>query len=106
MSFFAIGTTDPTVISADWNSVRELAQTYVGLVKEQQRHGPYFLGGYSYGGLLAYEMASIFKENGDDVAFVAMLDTLPWYPKSRTAALRLKSHFKESVTAEELIRVS
>ena len=78
-------------MSEDWGSVRELAAHYVQLISEEQRHGPYFLGGYSYGGLLAYEMASLLTEQNQRVEFVAMIDTFPWSPRSRTISTRLAS---------------
>ena len=78
-------------MSEDWGSVRELAAHYVQLISEEQRHGPYFLGGYSYGGLLAYEMASLLTEQNQRVEFVAMIDTFPWSPLSQTISTRLAS---------------
>ena len=82
MSFYSLGFTDPTIVSDDWGGVRQLANHYVQLISKVQRHGPYFLGGYSYGGLLAYEMASILTERNQRVEFVAMIDTFPWSPHS------------------------
>ena len=69
--------------------MRELATHYVQLISKEQRHGPYFLGGYSYGGLLAYEMASLLTEYNQRVEFVAMIDTFPWILPSRTVSSRL-----------------
>ena len=71
--------------------MRELAAHYVQLITKEQRHGPYFLGGYSYGGLLAYEMASLMREHNHRVEFVAMIDTFPWVLQSRTVSSRLPS---------------
>ena len=78
-------------MSEDWGGVRELATHYVQLISKEQRHGPYFLGGYSYGGLLAYEIASLLTEQKQRVEFVAMIDTFPWSPRSRTISTRLAS---------------
>ena len=78
-------------MSKDWGGVREIAAHYVQLISKEQRHGPYFLGGYSYGGLVAYEMASLLREQNQRVEFVAMIDTLSWYPRSRTVSNRLVS---------------
>ena len=91
MSFYALGYTDPAVVSEDWGGVRELATHYVQLISKEQRHGPSFLGGYSYGGLLAYEMASLFTEKHQRVELVAMIDTFPWILPSRTVSSRLPS---------------
>jgi len=78
-------------VSKEWGGVRELAVHYVQLIFAEQRHGPYFLGGYSFGGLVAYEMASLLREQNQRVEFVAMIDTLPWYPRSQTVSNRLVS---------------
>ena len=79
------------MVSKDWVGVRELAAHYVQLISKEQRHGPYFLGGYSFGGLVAYEMASLLIEQNQRVEFVGMIDTFPWYPRSRTVSNRLVS---------------
>lgn len=63
------------------------------MIKEVQRHGPYYLAGQSFGGLVAYEIASILTEQREDVAFVAMIDTFPWYLPNRTGAARLELLF-------------
>lgn len=80
-------------MSDDWGGVRELATHYVQLISREQSHGPYFLGGYSYGGLLAYEMASLLTEQNQRVEFVAMIDTFPWTLPSSTIVNRL--HYME-----------
>lgn len=107
VSFYALGFTDPTVVSKDWGGVRELARQYVQLIMREQRHGPYFLGGYSYGGLLAYEMASLLTEQNQRVEFVAMIDTFPWSPLTRVVSPRLASTQDER-TSQQLrhIKVS
>jgi thioesterase domain-containing protein len=46
-------------------------------VKTRQPEGPYFLCGYSFGGLVAFEMARRLSHRGDDVAFVGLIATLP-----------------------------
>lgn len=42
---------------------------------------------------MAYEIASILTEQHEDVAFVAMIDTFPWYLPNRTGAARLELLF-------------
>ena len=89
----------------DWGGVRELAAHYVQLIMKQQPHGPYFLGGYSYGGLLAYEMASLLTERNQRVEFVAMIDTFPWHPQSRTIAARMASMQEDGNTSHRHVQV-
>ena len=78
---------------AENRSVRKMAQSYVRMVKQVQRRGPYYLAGQSFGGLVAYEMANILTEQSENVAFVAMIDTFPWYLPNRTGAARLEMLF-------------
>jgi thioesterase domain-containing protein len=40
-------------------TVAQLATAYVDVVHRLQRHGPYYLCGHSFGGLVAYEMAAL-----------------------------------------------
>jgi len=56
-------------------SVKEMAAQYVIAVRESQPEGPYWLGGASFGGMIAYEMARLLRAAGQEVALVAMMDT-------------------------------
>jgi thioesterase domain-containing protein len=42
------------------------------------------IAGYSFGGMVAYEMASELKRNNEIVAMVFMVDTYAWFPKALT----------------------
>jgi acyl-CoA synthetase (AMP-forming)/AMP-acid ligase II/thioesterase domain-containing protein/acyl carrier protein len=57
-------------------SVRVMAADYLVEVKARQPEGPYHLCGYSFGGLVAFEMASQLAESGDEVGLVGLFDTL------------------------------
>jgi thioesterase domain-containing protein len=61
--------------SAPFSSVEETAECYVDLVRRVQPHGPYFLGGGCYGGLVAFEMARRLRSLGETVSVVALIDT-------------------------------
>jgi thioesterase domain-containing protein len=56
--------------------VEKLAARNVEEVRRAQREGPYHLLGYCFGGLVAYEMASQMRADGDEVAFLALIDTV------------------------------
>src|SRR5882757_1218924 len=58
-------------------SVEEMADEYLTAVRKQQPEGPYFLCGYSFGGLVAFELARRLSSSADKVAFVGLLATLP-----------------------------
>ncbi|MEY2229803.1 beta-ketoacyl synthase N-terminal-like domain-containing protein [Streptomyces sp. BF23-19] len=56
-------------------TLRELAALYVGRIREEQPAGPYRLGGYSFGGNVAFEMAVQLQRAGEEVEQLIMLDT-------------------------------
>jgi acyl-coenzyme A synthetase/AMP-(fatty) acid ligase/thioesterase domain-containing protein/acyl carrier protein len=59
------------------DSVQAMSDEYYSAVKARQPQGPYLLCGYSFGGLVAFELARRMCERGDEVAFVGLLATLP-----------------------------
>jgi non-ribosomal peptide synthetase component F/thioesterase domain-containing protein/acyl carrier protein len=56
-------------------TVEEMAAEYLRAVKARQPEGPYYLCGYSFGGLVAFEMARRLWKSGDEVALVGLFDT-------------------------------
>jgi thioesterase domain-containing protein len=56
-------------------TVEQLAGFYLDRIRKIQTSGPYFLCGYSFGGLLAYETATRLIDEGDSVSLVALFDT-------------------------------
>jgi thioesterase domain-containing protein len=58
-------------------TIEEMAELYVGALREVRPHGPYRLLGYSMGGQIAYEMACRLAADGETVELVALIDTPP-----------------------------
>ncbi|MBW4561039.1 MAG: amino acid adenylation domain-containing protein [Mojavia pulchra JT2-VF2] len=56
--------------------IQEMAAHYIEALRKVQPQGPYFLGGWSFGGWIAFEIAQQLRNSGDEVALVAVLDTL------------------------------
>jgi thioesterase domain-containing protein/acyl carrier protein len=56
-------------------SFEEAAADYIAEMVQVQPHGPYLLGGFSGGGLIAFEMARQLIARGEEVQSVVMLDT-------------------------------
>jgi thioesterase domain-containing protein len=56
--------------------VEELAAYYIQAIQTVCPHGPYHFLGYSFGGMLAFEMARQLRERGEPVGMLAMLDNL------------------------------
>ncbi|MHA6691267.1 type I polyketide synthase [Devosia sp. A449] len=63
----------------------DAARDYLAEIRTVQPRGPYLLGGFSGGGLVAYEMAQQLRAAGEEVSLVVMLDTpLPTQPALST----------------------
>lgn len=58
-------------------SVEALAERYLTALRTLRPRGPYLLGGWSFGGLVAYEMARRLAEEGEEVPALALLDSWP-----------------------------
>ncbi|WP_432103581.1 SDR family NAD(P)-dependent oxidoreductase [Streptomyces sp. bgisy091] len=55
----------------------EMVEHYIDCVRKVQPEGPYVLGGYSFGGLVAMEMANRLHEQGEEIRHLVMFDTYP-----------------------------
>ncbi|HEY4592137.1 MAG TPA: thioesterase domain-containing protein, partial [Thermoanaerobaculia bacterium] len=55
-------------------TIEEMAAEYVDAVRSLQPAGPYLLAGYSFGGVVAFEMARQLTSAGEEVALLAILD--------------------------------
>ncbi len=75
-------------------TIEAAATDYLQELRAVQPHGPYLLGGFSGGGITAYEMARQLEAEGETVSTVVMLDTpLPVRPKlSRPDKLMIRLH--------------
>ena len=61
------------------DTIEAMASLYVKQIRRAQPHGPYHLGGYCMGGTVAYEMAQQLRAQGEDVALLALFDTMNWF---------------------------
>lgn len=55
--------------------VEEMAAYYIKALRVLQPEGPYFLGGSSFGGCVAFEISQQLHSLGQKVAFLALMDT-------------------------------
>jgi len=84
-------------------SIEAMATDYLQEIKSIQPEGPYYLGGHSFGGFVAYEMALQLQENGEKVALLALFDCLgPYgakkYPLSQKLQIHLNNLSQSSAT--------
>ncbi|QRK14210.1 LLM class flavin-dependent oxidoreductase [Archangium violaceum] len=63
--------------------VEEMAAHYLEALRSVQPHGPYLLVGHSFGGHVALEMSRRLRQQGEEVALLAVLDSLAPLPRSR-----------------------
>ena len=61
--------------SSPFLKMEDLAAHYLGEIRKLQPAGPYYFLGYSFGGLLAFEMAQQLLAAGQQVKMLGMLDT-------------------------------
>ena len=52
-----------------------MALSYIEALKEVQPEGPYLLGGWSMGGIVAFEMAQQLQRDGHEISLLALLDS-------------------------------
>ncbi len=57
--------------------LEQMAEEYVAAIRETQPRGPYLLGGWSAGGLVALEIAQQLLAQGESISMLALLDTSP-----------------------------
>ncbi|MEP7242733.1 MAG: amino acid adenylation domain-containing protein [Gammaproteobacteria bacterium] len=61
-----------------FDRVEAIAAHFIEEIRRFKPHGPYYLGGACFGGAVAYEMAQQLEAQGEEVAFLMLLET--WRP--------------------------
>ncbi|MEM9820677.1 MAG: amino acid adenylation domain-containing protein, partial [Bacteroidota bacterium] len=62
--------------AAPLDRIESIAAHYITEILQQNPDGPYALAGYSFGGLIAFEMAKQLEEMGKEVVLLGMFDTV------------------------------
>ena len=57
------------------DNIADMVDYYVAHVRSVQPRGPYFLAGYSFGGIVAMDMARRLQARGENVPLVGFIDT-------------------------------
>ncbi len=90
-------------------SLQAMAAEYVAAIRAVQPQGPYHLGGWSMGGIAAYEMAQQLRQQGQSVGLLALLDTtIPYNDANAPYAEDAEQSAREyglDITLEELDRL-
>lgn len=76
------------------SNLEAIAAEYIREMRKVQPKGPYYLGGFSFGGYVAYEMARQLQAAGEEVGLVAILDAqagaAPGFERGLTAGRRAR----------------
>jgi thioesterase domain-containing protein/acyl carrier protein len=78
--------------------IEEMASHYIAEIRRIQPSGPYLIGGYCFGGIVAVEMGQQLRRDGEELDIVALFSAPLRFnrprpisaPMSRSAAARLK----------------
>ncbi|KAB8033126.1 thioesterase domain-containing protein [Fluviispira multicolorata] len=86
-------------------SLIQLAEIYCSYILEYDNDGPYYLGGWSYGGSLALEIIRILMQKGKKIGGLYLIDTVNWseVAKNKLADLKLKNPSIKTNYNEEII---
>ncbi|MGL5878876.1 MAG: thioesterase domain-containing protein, partial [Xenococcaceae cyanobacterium] len=76
-----------------YETVEEMAAYYLQEILALQSEGPYHLGGHSFGGYVALEMAQQLKRRGKQVGLLAMFDCIgPNFVDKINTSTRIRIH--------------
>jgi thioesterase domain-containing protein/acyl carrier protein len=85
-------------VQPPYDSIEAMASDYIFEIRSVQPSGPYSLGGASFGGTVAFEIAQQLMQQGETVATLALFDTLGpgehGYHYNRTSLKRRLSGIK------------
>jgi thioesterase domain-containing protein/NAD(P)-dependent dehydrogenase (short-subunit alcohol dehydrogenase family) len=76
-------------ITKPYSTIQQMARAYVAEVVGMQQEGPYLLGGYSGGGVVAFEMAQLLTQGGREVRVLAFIDT--FHPQMPIRAVTMRT---------------
>lgn len=79
-----------------------IASCYVTAIRSVQPHGPYYVAGYSGGGLVAHELSRQLHASGEEVAFTGLIDTSA--TGKRSPALKRAAKFPVLIRRQPLKR--
>jgi len=80
--FYGLQAPSPVVL-AENPSIEQMAELYIKAIRSLQPSGPYLLGGWSFGGLVAWEISRQLKAQGETIGLLTLIDS---YPPARSSS--------------------
>lgn len=93
--FYALQPPNLNGVGAPYPPVETMAADYLAAIRAVQPVGPYYLGGWSFGGVVAFAMAQQLQAAGESVGLLALMDTVAPMPFQ---------YFDDSVMVANVIR--
>jgi thioesterase domain-containing protein len=97
--------------AAPHERIEDMAEEYVAAARSIQPSGPYYLGGWSIGGIVAFDMARQLEKAGEEVGLLALIDSE--FPEKNppqldpvTFLIEFALHSGLDATIEELLPLS
>lgn len=94
---------------APLRTIEELAACYESLIQTIQPTGPYYLAGWSFGGIIAYDLACRLTKRNEKIQFLGLIDSLfSWGREDSLAnekfliSLFINDLFNQNIAQEEL----
>lgn len=78
------------------DTIEKMAALYLREIRSVQPEGPYHIGGYCFGGTVAFEIARQLRDEGQDASFVGLVNA-----PCPTAGSRIVGQEEEEVDEEE-----
>lgn len=81
-NYSVYGLQDPSLSQKEllFHDIQSMATAYLNELLKIQEQEPYFLIGYSFGGTLAYEIASQLKQMGKEIGLLCVMDSWAKHP--------------------------
>lgn len=87
------------------DNIADLAAYYVQMIQTQQKNGPYYLAGWSLGGLIAFEVAHQLKQRNDEIVYIYLFDSFLYDAYTAGQITQFyKTNINNQILIEELMR--
>jgi amino acid adenylation domain-containing protein len=96
--FYGIQASGRLIGEVPLTGIRTIADYYRQIIEALQPEGPYDLGGFSIGGMLAYEVARQLQTKGKTVATLVMLDSFD------SAAIKTQAGRAEAIPVTKMVK--